>query len=510
MERAVYGAGSPEEAEEDGGRLEMDREKGCWKNDVACRTSGQVPLKEPGRSACRRFWRTLCLAARQAIFPAACLVFLSCLAGCGSLKRTAAVTQTASAQTLMGQAAALSETEGNGSKTASARLAAEEEGTSKTDDVERDEAGSAMRGSGELFYASEVPLLNEEQEQIILDYMNLYFSSLEDLEPQEEIASLFSDEEQAALADSAIDFQIGLRQMQDADYTLASWSYSLTLSEITQEEDGSLHIFAREDNTQNFNQNPEIASERYGGFHQFELEQMGGSWKIRSHMMFDAVYMMLWSEGGGEEAALRYAEAAPEYLILAQEELLAREMNRDREPEELQAQYTYDRQAAAAYADRYVEERNDAWPDYAGSGGNCQNFASQVLLAGGIPMDIYGDAVWKWYSDEVSNSPGAQGRSSSWTGVNEFVEYAAANSGYGLVAETEAPYFSGEPGDLLHMGIDGDWGHTVVIASVVTNAQGEVVDYLVDSNTGNLRSYPASLYGYPEIILTRIAGWNEG
>ena len=157
-----------------------------------------------------------------------------------------------------------------------------------------------------------------------------------------------------------------------------------------------------------------------------------------------------------------------------------------------------------------MDKRNDVWPDYAGNGGNCQNFASQVLLAGGIPMDIYGDAVWKWYSDEVSNSPGAQGRSSSWTGVNQFVEYAAANTGYGLVAETEAPYFSGEPGDLLHMGIDGDWGHTVVIASAVTNGQGEVVDYLVDSNTGNLRNYPASLYGYPEIILTRIGGWNEG
>lgn len=267
---------------------------------------------------------------------------------------------------------------------------------------------------------------------------------------------------------------------------------------------------ARENNTQNFNQNPEIASERYGGYHLFELEQMEGSWKIRSHMMFDAVYMMLWSEGGGEEAALRYAEAVPEYLRLAQEQLQEREADREREPGELQAQYAYDRQAAEAYADRYVDKRNDVWPDYAGNGGNCQNFASQVLLAGGIPMDIYGDAVWKWYSDEVSNSPGAQGRSSSWTGVNQFVEYAAANTGYGLVAETEAPYFSGEPGDLLHMGIDGDWGHTVVIASAVTNGQGEVVDYLVDSNTGNLRNYPASLYGYPEIILTRIGGWNEG
>ena len=437
----------------------MDRKKGCRKNFVACQ--------------------------------AACLALMLGLTGCTSLQQTAAETQAGTMQPLTEQETVTAE-------------------TVETTAVVAEPADSGMRGSGEILYASEVQPLSEEQEQLILDYMNLYFASLEDFEPQEEIAALFSDEEQAALADSAIDFQIGLRQMQDADYTLASWSYSLTLNEITQEEDGSLHILARENNIQNFNQNPEIASERYGGYHLFELEQMEGSWKIRSHMMFDAVYMMLWSEGGGEEAALRYAEAVPEYLRLAQEQLQEREADREREPGELQAQYAYDRQAAAAYADRYVDERNDAWPDYAGSGGTCQNFASQVLLAGGIPMDIYGDAVWKWYSDEVSNSPGAQGRSSSWTGVNQFVEYAAANTGYGLVAETEAPYFSGEPGDLLHMGIDGDWGHTMVIASAVTNGQGEVVDYLVDSNTGNLRNYPASLYGYPEIILTRIGGWNEG
>ena len=437
----------------------MDRKKGCRKNFVACQ--------------------------------AACLALMLGLTGCTSLQQTAAETQAGTMQPLTEQETVTAE-------------------TVETTAVVAEPADSGMRGSGEILYASEVQPLSEEQEQLILDYMNLYFVSLEDFEPQEEIAALFSDGEQAALADSAIDFQIGLRQMQDADYTLASWSYSLTLNEITQEEDGSLHILARENNIQNFNQNPEIASERYGGYHLFELEQMEGSWKIRSHMMFDAVYMMLWSEGGGEEAALRYAEAVPEYLRLAQEQLQEREADREREPGELQAQYAYDRQAAAAYADRYVDERNDAWPDYAGSGGNCQNFASQVLLAGGIPMDIYGDAVWKWYSDEVSNSPGAQGRSSSWTGVNQFVEYAEANTGYGLVAETEAPYFSGEPGDLLHMGIDGDWGHTVVIASAVTNGQGEVVDYLVDSNTGNLRNYPASLYGYPEIILTRIGGWTEG
>lgn len=220
----------------------MDRKKGCRKNFVACQ--------------------------------AACLALMLGLTGCTSLQQTAAETQAGTMQPLTEQETVTAE-------------------TVETTAVVAEPADSGMRGSGEILYASEVQPLSEEQEQLILDYMNLYFASLEDFEPQEEIAALFSDEEQAALADSAIDFQIGLRQMQDADYTLASWSYSLTLNEITQEEDGSLHIFARENNTQNFNQNPEIASERYGGYHLFELEQMEGSWKIRSHMMFDAVYMML-------------------------------------------------------------------------------------------------------------------------------------------------------------------------------------------------------------------------
>ena len=259
----------------------MDRKKGCRKNFVACQ--------------------------------AACFALMLGLTGCTSLQQTAAETQAGTMQPLTEQETVTAE-------------------TVETTAVVAEPADSGMRGNGEILYASEVQPLSEGQEQLILDYMNLYFASLEDFEPQEEIAALFSDEEQAALADSAIDFQISLRQMQDADYTLASWSYSLTLNEITQEEDGSLHIFARENNTQNFNQNPEIASERYGGYHLFELEQMEGSWKIRSHMMFDAVYMMLWSEGGGEEAALRYAEAVPEYLRLAQEQLQEREADREREP----------------------------------------------------------------------------------------------------------------------------------------------------------------------------------
>ena len=58
------------------------------------------------------------------------------------------------------------------------------------------------------------------------------------------------------------------------------------------------------------------------------------------------------------------------------------------------------------------------------------------------------------------------------------------------------------------MGEGGSWRHVVIISRAVANADGETADYLVYSNTSNLENWPASLYGYPELALTRIAGWN--
>ena len=88
------------------------------------------------------------------------------------------------------------------------------------------------------------------------------------------------------------------------------------------------------------------------------------------------------------------------------------------------------------------------------------------------------------------------------------MDYASGNTGFGLVAEMNAPYDAGEPGDLIHMGTNQDWRHTVVIVETVAGEDGSTADYLVNSNTANLQNYPASLYGYPDLILVHILGWN--
>ena len=48
--------------------------------------------------------------------------------------------------------------------------------------------------------------------------------------------------------------------------------------------------------------------------------------------------------------------------------------------------YKYDRTKALNYAKKYVTSRNSEWSNYSEYGGNCQNFASQVVYSGGVSM----------------------------------------------------------------------------------------------------------------------------
>lgn len=76
--------------------------------------------------------------------------------------------------------------------------------------------------------------------------------------------------------------------------------------------------------------------------------------------------------------------------------------------------YTYSPDGAAAYADTYWSNYNPAYSDYNSIGGDCANFVSQAIHAGGMPMDE--DWFWRSYGD----------RSSSWAYVPAQRSYFAA------------------------------------------------------------------------------------
>ncbi|MCD7751851.1 MAG: amidase domain-containing protein [Lachnospiraceae bacterium] len=350
--------------------------------------------------------------------------------------------------------------------------------------------------------------LTDAQISLLREYMNRYMESLAYLEYLD-LSNLFSDGGET-LSESSIMFQIALRRMtSDVDYSLLSYRYVLNCVGAVELEDGTILVTAEENSVQVFAQTPDVESKKYSVVHRFTMKMKNGEWYLTQHEQADSLYLVLKSEGVEEEdIPERYMEAVAEYTELIRERMPGQDETAQNTG--LTADYLYDRESALAYSYAYIYTRNsDSYVDYSGLGGNCQNYVSQCLFTGGIPMDIVGDEIWKWYDARISNTNSVYGRSSSWTGVDEFVLYAQSNTGYGLVAEVDAPYFTGEAGDVLQFGTEGDWHHAVIITDVVCDENGTVIDYLVNSNTSNLENYPASLYGYPEVILTKIIGWNE-
>ena len=79
------------------------------------------------------------------------------------------------------------------------------------------------------------------------------------------------------------------------------------------------------------------------------------------------------------------------------------------------------------------------------------------------------------------------------------------NEGSGLAAIVDASYDTGEVGDVLIVGYgEEELYHAVMITDVVTDEDGNVIDYLVCSNTANQKNYPISAYGYTYQVLIKI------
>ena len=49
--------------------------------------------------------------------------------------------------------------------------------------------------------------------------------------------------------------------------------------------------------------------------------------------------------------------------------------------------FSYSAKKAVAYANKYCDKRNKEYHDYSNEGGDCANFVSQCLIAGGQKLD---------------------------------------------------------------------------------------------------------------------------
>ncbi len=346
-------------------------------------------------------------------------------------------------------------------------------------------------GSGQCVNADTFDL---PQEVIapVLSLLDCYCRSIGTLEV---IAcrDLFAVKEEALRHEAIWRSLIEIRKASLIDLHLLDYDFTLRITDAQWVGD-TISLTLTEDVLVHFTATPDTDTWQIGTVHTFQLaQQPDGAWKISSHSSDDNPYdAFVYDEDAACDARLE------EFLqeIAQRQETRLSGGSSPAKP----ADHNYDRDAAYAYMQTYALQRKPLWGRYDDVGGNCQNFASQVLHAGGIPMDEDGDARWYWYSHEEQDY--------AWINVGLFMDYARSNTGYGLACDADADYYDGQTGDILIMG-DGEYDHATVIADVICDEHGRTADYLICSNTTNYRNFPASAYYYTSHWLVRIAGWNE-
>ena len=149
----------------------------------------------------------------------------------------------------------------------------------------------------------------------------------------------------------------------------------------------------------------------------------------------------------------------------------------------------YDREEAAAYARRWAFSFNPEFYNFSDIGGDCTNFASQCLLAGGLEMNF--EHVFGWYYISVNN------RTPSWTGVNELYNFLVSNQGRGPRGEV-VDLAEIEIGDIIQLKFDTGprFDHSPVVTSVGNHTPETI---LVAARTNDSKNRPLSTYNYIDI-----------
>ena len=154
----------------------------------------------------------------------------------------------------------------------------------------------------------------------------------------------------------------------------------------------------------------------------------------------------------------------------------------------------YNRQKAVEYARKWALGKNPYYYHFEGIGGDCTNFVSQCLLAGGAKMNY--DKYYGWFYISKDN------RSPSWTSVKYFERFLLSNKIPGVKAEI-TPLNKLEIGDIIQIRQNpNEFNHTVIITNILDG------EFYVCSHSYDALDKPLSHYNYLELKGIHIIGFN--
>ena len=157
----------------------------------------------------------------------------------------------------------------------------------------------------------------------------------------------------------------------------------------------------------------------------------------------------------------------------------------------------YERGKAVAYAHKWAFGRNPAYYNFEGIGGDCTNFASQCLHAGGGVMNF--TPTFGWYYVNASR------RAPAWTGVVYLWNFLTRTGRSVGPTGKLCGLAELEPGDIIQLSFDGEaYRHCPVVVSVGFPATPDNV--LVAAHTDDADNRPLSTYSYEKMRCLYITG----
>lgn len=211
-------------------------------------------------------------------------------------------------------------------------------------------------------------------------------------------------------------------------YNASETSFEILSQNVT--DDGKLHVVAKETTMLTIAENG--VETGYSANHEFIYTQINGIWKLTEDRQLEPTGLLplyqanlfVYSE---QEEANKNIQTVPEQgLAMAtnNDEIEASTI-KPSEPFPDKMSYRasrYNYKAMADYLEKYWENYNPAYRDFSGKGGDCTNFVSQALYAGGWAHKSgwYRNANYWWYNSF----------NQTWSWVNvDFLGTFARNSG---------------------------------------------------------------------------------
>lgn len=370
----------------------------------------------------------------------------------------------------------------------------------------------------------------ENNKKIIMDVVENYFAERMDVLSKLEMNSSIKNYLLNDIDYYELDTLIKYRKLQIGDLRFKKINQTVELNNIEVEGDkAKVDVVLDEKIT--FNDSSDVISEE-SIEHNLTLIRINNEWKIQ-HDDFDSDFKELFEKQ--QTNTSRKVMSSNNNLRNIQKQILTEEAtevsnkkkelekiktendNQEKNLNKIKAKATkfkfkkYDREAASLYARKYAKNPNKDYPFYGKPDykGDCTNFTSQCLYAGGIVTDNVGK--YQWYK-----------LNSAWRGANKFYEYWNNNKGSGSTKGLKASksiFKDIRLADLIEKKPENAVTHTVIVTGYKVDSWGfndpwkYKYDVLIcqhsdDKKSGMLKDYPLSAkkWSTKETIYVKISG----